>query len=127
MAPRDPRGRVKAELLESQSPAAQGEAPRGSRLEAGSPTSRGLVRCLRTLPVGERCSMRAFKGMNGTPQPRSDVFWFRNSGSPNGREPHGDGAPVVVRGRESRPHGEGGQVDLDGRGARDASCKEPTS
>src|SRR3954454_23632976 len=32
-------------------------------------------------------------------------------GSPTGREPYGDGAPVVVRGRESRPHGEGGQVD----------------
>ena len=33
-----------------------------------------------------------------------------NSRSPVGREPHGDGALVVVRGRESRPHGEGGQV-----------------
>ena len=33
-----------------------------------------------------------------------------NSRSPVGREPHGDGAPIVVRGRESRPHGEGGQV-----------------
>src|SRR3954454_16600331 len=32
------------------------------------------------------------------------------AGSPVGREPHGDGAPVVVRGRESRPHGEGGQA-----------------
>src|SRR3954452_13216478 len=33
-----------------------------------------------------------------------------NSRSPVGREPHGDGALIVVRGRESRPHGEGGQV-----------------
>ena len=34
-----------------------------------------------------------------------------NVGSPTGRiMPHGDRAPVVVRGRESRPHGEGGQV-----------------
>ena len=34
-----------------------------------------------------------------------------NVGSPTGRiMPHGDKAPVVVRGRESRPHGEGGQV-----------------
>jgi hypothetical protein len=33
-----------------------------------------------------------------------------NSRSPVGREPHGDGAPIIVRGRESRPHGEGGQV-----------------
>jgi len=32
-----------------------------------------------------------------------------NMGSPTGREPYGDGALVVVRGRESRPHGEGAQ------------------
>src|SRR5215831_13699110 len=38
-----------------------------------------------------------------------------NTGSPTGREPYGDGAPVVVRGRESRPHGEGGQVDWKAR------------
>jgi hypothetical protein len=31
-------------------------------------------------------------------------------GSPTGREPYGDGVPIVVRGRESRPHGEGEQV-----------------
>src|SRR4051794_33066498 len=82
---------------------------------AGSPTSRGLVRCLRTLPVGERPSRRGFKGMDGTPQPRSDVSWIRDSGSPNGREPQGDGAPVVVGGRESRPRGEGGQVDRNSK------------
>ncbi len=33
-----------------------------------------------------------------------------SAGSPKGREPHGDGVPIVVRGRESRPHGEGEQV-----------------
>ena len=46
-----------------------------------------------------------------------------NMGSPTGREPYGDGALVVVRGRESRPHGEGGQVSIDrqhARGTRDA-------
>ena len=37
-----------------------------------------------------------------------------DTGSPTGREAQGDGAAVVVRGRESRPHGEGPQV-LDGR------------
>ena len=48
---------------------------------------------------------------------------FENMGSPAGREPYGDGALVVVRGRESRPHGEGGQVSNDRRhagGTRDA-------
>ena len=46
--------------------------------------------------------------------PRTTVT---NVGSPNGREPQGDGGPVVVAGvtpgqggRESRPQGEGGQV-----------------
>jgi hypothetical protein len=41
----------------------------------------------------------------------------RNAGSPAGREPYGDGVPVVVAGvtachggRESRPQGEGAQV-----------------
>ncbi len=48
---------------------------------------------------------------------------FENMGSPTGREPYGDGALVLVRGRESRPHGEGGQVSIDrqhARGTRDA-------
>jgi hypothetical protein len=49
-------------------------------------------------------------GMSGRPKPRYDVRRRRNARSPTGREPQGDGAPVVVRGRESRPHGEGGQV-----------------
>jgi hypothetical protein len=48
---------------------------------------------------------------------------LENMGSPTGREPYGDGALVVVRGRESRPHGEGGQVPSDQQhcgGTRDA-------
>ena len=50
------------------------------------------------------------KGMSGRPTSRSDVSLWCSAGSPKGREAHGDGAPIVVRGRESRPHGEGGQV-----------------
>src|SRR5262249_30526064 len=58
-----------------------------------------------------------------------DVVWLRNSGSPTGREPQGDGAPVVVRDRESRSPGEGGQVDRDDRerGRRDAKSRPPES
>jgi len=51
----------------------------------------------------------------------------RTAGSPTGREPHGDGVPIVVvgvtshqGGRESRPQGEGAQViemSSDGRHA----------
>src|SRR6266568_3570391 len=37
----------------------------------------------------------------------------RTAGSPTGREPYGDGVPVVVRGRESRSRGEGAQVVSD--------------
>jgi len=63
-------------------------------------------------------------GMSGRPKPRSDVRHRRNARSPTGREPHGDGAPVVVRERESRLHGEGGQVvRWRGRGGtRHARC-----
>jgi hypothetical protein len=75
-------------------------------------------------PDGRRWPMRPFKGTKGTPTPRYDVRSLGNRGSPTGREAHGDGAAVVVRGRESRPHGEGRQVDRgrgeDGR--RDANA-----
>ena len=94
---------------------------------AGPPASRGLVRCLGTLPAGGRPSMRGLKGMSGAPHPRSDVSRIRNSGSPKGREPQGDGAPVVVRGGESPSHGEGGQVDRSVKelGRRDAESRPP--
>src|SRR4051794_33178767 len=69
--------------------------------------------------------MRSLKGANGAPTSRSDVYRSEKAGSPVGREPYGDGVPVVVRGRESRPHGEGGQV-ARWRGAwRYARCGTP--
>src|SRR5262245_25049984 len=37
----------------------------------------------------------------------------RNARWPTRGDPHGHGASVVVRGRESRPHGEGRQVSPD--------------
>src|SRR5260370_10239542 len=65
--------------------------------------------------------------MSGRPKPRSDVQHQKNARSPNGREPHGDGAPVVVRGRESRPQGKGGQVDRSSRerGRCDTKSRPP--
>ena len=36
-------------------------------------------------------------GMSGRPKPRSDVGHRRNARSPTGREPQGDGAPIVIR------------------------------
>ena len=50
------------------------------------------------------------KVTNWAPTTVLNVVRARNAGSPTGGNPHGDGVPVVVRGRESRPHGEGGQV-----------------
>lgn len=38
------------------------------------------------------------------------VHYHKNTGLPKGREPYGNGVPIVVRGRESLLHGEGGQV-----------------
>jgi hypothetical protein len=55
--------------------------------------------------------------MSGTPKSRSDVQQGRMRDQPLGREPQGDGVPIVVvgatthqGGRESRPQGEGVQV-----------------
>src|SRR6266404_5710601 len=47
----------------------------------------------------------------------------RNSRSPKGCEPHGDGVPIVVGIRESRIHGEAGQVTLTARSWR-YSCEK---
>src|SRR3712207_5515127 len=69
--------------------------------------------------------MRAFKETNGAPTARYHGDRRGNAGSPTGREPYGDGAPVVVHGRESRPHGEGGQVSTRDRNGRYARCGQP--
>ncbi len=82
--------------------------------------------------------MRSFKEMSGAPTARSDGRQRRITGSPTGREPYGDGVPIVVVGihreveipphqgdRESRPQGEGGQVTLILRAARYARCDQP--
>ena len=65
----------------------------------------------------ERCPVRAFKEMSGSPTSGQTRVTGTNVGSPTGREPYGDGDLVVVAGvtpgrggRESRLQGEGGQV-----------------
>ena len=67
--------------------------------------------------AGGRCAVSASKGMSGESKSLYDVPWRRNTGSPKGREPYGDGVLIVVAGvtprlgeRESRLQGEGGQV-----------------
>ena len=66
--------------------------------------------CSGNIPARHQMPMRHSKGTNGEPNPTYHVQLARNTGSPTGRESYGDGAPIVVRRRESRLHGEGGQV-----------------
>jgi hypothetical protein len=65
---------------------------------------------LNHLFTGRRWAMSPFKGMSGAPNAHYHSHNYRTVGSPTAREGHGDGASVVVRGRESRLHGEGKQV-----------------
>ena len=78
--------------------------------------------CSGNTSARHRMPARHFKEANGEPNPIYHVQLVRNAGSPKGRESYGDGALVVVRGRESRPHGEGGQVLTESSmaGVRDA-------
>ena len=60
--------------------------------------------------LGDWVGVANLKVTNRAPATVLNVVRARNAGSPTGGDPHGDGVPVIVRGRESRPHGEGGQV-----------------
>ena len=60
------------------------------------------------------------KDLNVTPKSLYDDHHDRKAGLPTGREPYGDGDPIVVVGvtphhgeRESRSQGEVGQVRMD--------------
>jgi hypothetical protein len=108
-----PRDRVKAGLLEPQTPMMEVHILRHGM----------LGRCWRDRTVSVSPSEISFRQMTtsevvqGVKQGTYVTLGRsirRNTGSPKGREAYGDGAAVVVRGRESRPHGEGPQV-LDGR------------
>ena len=107
-APQGPRDMVKAGLLEPQSPAME----RTSRATA----CQGAVGRIGRFTFAARnspCRATANEAVQGDEQ-GTYVALSRSTrtdtGSPTGREAHGDGAVVVVRGRESRPHGEGPQV-----------------
>jgi len=83
------------------------------------------VRGLRTdacRPTVERRTSRPLKEPNETPTSRYNVHLDGITGSPTGREPYGDRAPIVVCGWESQLPGEVGQVIrcLRGQGTRDA-------
>ena len=86
----------------------------------------------RNLRDGERYLVKIFKEINGPPKSRYIRTTGTNVGSPKGREPYGDGVPVVVVGvaphqgvRESRKQGEGEQVTGHQQIGRSAKCKTP--
>jgi hypothetical protein len=116
-ASRDPRDMAKAGLPEAQSPDDATVSPPEWHLKPAPRSATGWYRTRRNLRSVERCPVRANKEMSGTPKSRSDVRQGRTRDQPSGREPQGDGVPIVVvrvtphqGGRESRPQGEGAQV-----------------
>ena len=117
-ASQDLRQMAKAGLPAAQSPAGESDAPIGMTPETDArpmpchePWGRGNLHGTGRRPA------RAVKEMSGRPTSRSTRTTKTNAGSPVGREPYGDGVPIVVvgvtshqGGRESRPQGEGAQV-----------------
>ena len=97
-ASRDPRDMAKAGLPKSQSPDDANSASAGKAPDTGATLCDGIVCGRRNLRSGERCPVRAIKEMSGTPTSRSDVRQGRTRDQPSGREPRGDGVPVVVVG-----------------------------
>ena len=116
-ASRDPCDMAKAGLPEAESPEDENSHPSERH---PLPAPRSAMTCFqgrRNLRGVERCPVRAIKEMSRTPKSRSDVQQGRTRDQPSGREPQGDGVPIVVvaatthqGGRESRPQGEGAQV-----------------
>jgi hypothetical protein len=113
----DPRDMAKAELPKSQSPEDAKIRPPERHLIPAPRFAMASFAGRRNLRGVERCPTRAIKEMSGTPTSRSDVQQRRTRDQPTGREPHGDGVPIVVvrftphqGGRESRPQGKGAQV-----------------
>jgi hypothetical protein len=116
-ASRDPCDMAKAGLPKSQSPEDATYRPPERHLLPVLRSATANWRCRRNLRSAERCPMRAIEEMSGTPTSRSDVQQRRTRDQPSGREPQGDGVPIVVvgvtthqGGRESRPQGKGAQV-----------------
>ena len=116
-ASRDPRDMAKAGLPEAESPEDGKAHPPERRLVPAPCSAMAFLQGHRNLRGMERCPVRAIKEMSRTPKSRSDVRQGRTRDQPSGREPQGDGVPIVVvgatthqGGRESRPQGEGAQV-----------------
>jgi len=114
---RDPRDMAKAGLPDIPISRRRKESSAGKALVTGAKLCDGIA--LGPLQPPERGAMPS-EGIQGD---EWDAYVTlgrmtgTNAGSPTGREPYGDGVPIVVvrvtphqGGRESRPQGEGAQV-----------------
>jgi retron-type reverse transcriptase len=109
-APRDPRDTVKARLLEPESPAMQAYIPRAQRLRRGRRDRATKSSSLETSAWRAVSSERTQGDGPGTYVALETSSTVGMWDHPPRREAQGDGAAVVLRGRESRPPGEGRQV-----------------
>jgi hypothetical protein len=110
IVPQDPHDMVKDVLPEPQSPTMESCISRLQYILSEIPDIRRSRCSRRNLPVRGVVRNDLTKGDERGTYVVLERLAFRNVGSPTGRETYGDGASIVVRGRESRPHGEGKQV-----------------
>ena len=115
--PLDPRDRAKAGLRESQSPGDGRSHPPEMTSGAGAVPCPGFVPWPGQPPGRGAMPSEGIKGDEWGAYVTLGRTTRTNVGSPAGREPNGDGVPVVVvgatthrGGRESRPQGQGAQV-----------------
>ena len=101
-----PRNMAKAGLHEPQIPAMEAYIPCHSRYGCGR-RNKTVSLSLSELSFRRATASEAVQGNERGAYLTLTRSTSRDTGSPNGREAQGDGAVVVVRGRESRPHGEG--------------------
>ena len=112
----DPRDMAKAGLLEAQSPVMR-FASAGTTPETGAASCPGVNSLARASSGRGTMPNEGIQGDEWAAYVTLTRATETNVGSPTGREPYGDGVPIVVAGvttcqggRESRPQGEGAQV-----------------
>ena len=116
-APWDPRDMAKAGLPDSPIPRRRKVTSAGTTPEAGATFCGGIVEGSLQPPERGALPSEGNQGDEWDAYVTLGRATETNAGSTYGREPHGDGVPIVVvgatthqGGRESRPQGEGAQV-----------------
>ena len=93
---RGPRDMAKAGLPEAESPEDAKTHPPERHPKPAPCSAMASLQGRRNLRDVERCPVRVIKEMCRTPKSRSDVQQGRTRDQPSGREPQGDGVPIVV-------------------------------